>query len=415
MIPRPVQDPLASIAPGGRVILFAGGGTGGHIYPALAIITELQRLARSASGAVTPIACMVLCSDRAIDAEILGRAAPAMGIGYRPIPAKPFSPRPKALLRFAKSWGTAIRAVKDVIADARRRVGAAGSVELVSMGGFVAAPCVKAARLSDLPISLVNMDALPGKSNRWASRRAGRVFTSAGVVGKMATTAAQRWIRVPPIVRPEAIAPGDHAACRTMLGLDPARQTLLVTGASQGARSINRLMEMLAVGEGTRLAESGWQVIHQTGAGEEEAMRLAYKAAGIKARVEPFFESMGACWGAADLAVARAGAGLVAEAWANRVPTIFMPYPHHKDQHQRHNAIPLETINGAVIAQDLIDPTLNAKRPMGPGQQVLELIRNPARLAAMRAVLTKLGPADGAAQIAKGLLTGTVGAGPNMG
>lgn len=399
-----------SATPGGRVFLFAGGGTGGHIYPALAVIGELSRQAAGAR-----VSSAVLCSDRSIDREILERDGARMGVRFRTIAARPFSPRPTALLRFAKSWGSAIRAAKDVIAEARAAVGAAGSVELVSMGGFVAAPCVKAARLTDVPVTLVNMDAVPGKSNRWTSRRARRVFTSAGVVGKMASVAAERWVRVAPIVRPEAVAPGDAATCRAMLGLEPGRPTLLVTGASQGARSINRLMEMLAVGEGTRLAASGWQIVHQCGPGDEEGLRLAYKGSGIRARVEPFFEKMGVCWGAADLAVARAGAGLVGEAWANRVPTVFMPYPHHRDQHQRHNAVPLETINGAVICTDFVDPTLNAKRPMGPGQQVLELIRNPARLAAMRAVLSQLGPADGAAHIAKGLLTGVVGAGPNVG
>ncbi len=370
-----------------RTFLFAGGGTGGHIYPALAIAEEIR--ARD-----NTFRTIVLCSERPLDTQIL-RAEEAI---YRVIPAKPPSVRPKALLGFATSWGASIRAARSAISQCRS---GGNECEMIAMGGFVAAPCAQAAHVSDVPLTLVNMDAVPGKANRWIARRADRVLTTVPVVGKYEEKARERWTLTGPIVRAKARPPGDAAHCRTLLGLDPQRPTLLVTGASQGARSINRLAVRLAQG----LAElKSWQIIHQTGQGDDEAIRAAYEQAGVKALVRPYFDAMGQCWGAADLALARAGAGSVAEAQASRTPTIFMPYPYHRDQHQRFNARPLEVAGGAIITTDHIDESLNTSADGSAGDHVLKLVRDPARLAAMRHALEKLGPSDGAAQIADILL-----------
>jgi UDP-N-acetylglucosamine--N-acetylmuramyl-(pentapeptide) pyrophosphoryl-undecaprenol N-acetylglucosamine transferase len=107
---------------------------------------------------------------------------------------------------------------------------------------------------------------------------------------------------------------------------------------------------------------------------------------------------MAEVWGAADVAVSRAGAGSVAEAWANAVPTLFLPYPYHKDQHQRFNAGPLEEAGAAVIADDLIEAGANAA---GAGQILVQLLTDESRVGALRAGLRELGPADGARRIAE--------------
>ena len=99
--------------------------------------------------------------------------------------------------------------------------------------------------------------------------------------------------------------------------------------------------------------------------------------------------------------VSRAGAGSVAEAWANHIPTLFLPYPFHKDQHQKHNAAPLVEAGGALLAEDLIDETRNAE---GAGKLITDLLADYARRAAMQSALRRLGPADGAARIAALLL-----------
>lgn len=366
------------------VFVFAGGGTGGHLFPGLAIAEELVKRRPEAR-------CVFLCSDRAIDTQILSVAklggAP---VEFTALPAKPVAIRPRALMKFLASWGPSVRATRAVIRAA------SGPARLVSMGGFVAAPAVQGARAERVPVTLVNLDAVPGKANRWIANRAQAVFTA---VTPARTFGRHPWVEVPPIVRAAGLATQPAADCRRELGLDPARPTLLVTGASQGAGSINQMMIALVQEDPSRIA--AWQVIHQTGRDGVEQVRAAYASASIPALVEPFFTKMGLAWGAADLAVSRAGAGSVAEAWANCVPTIFMPYPYHKDEHQRFNAVPLERAGGAAIATDRIDPAANLREA---GKTLEARLADPASRTAMRAALERLGPVDGAARIAQALL-----------
>ncbi len=360
-----------------RVFLFAGGGTGGHIFPALAIA---ERLAAIGGGRA-----VFLCSDRPLDGEILRREK----VEFRVTPAKPLALSVRGLARFARSWGGAVRAARAAIREACK---GGARPELVAMGGFVAAPAVRAARAERCPVILVNLDAVPGKANRWIARRAARVYTSAPVEGR-------GWTPVPPIVRSAARAGRGAPECREAVGLSRDRPTLLVTGGSQGARSINELIARLLRGQ--RAAFEGWQAVHQCGAGEEAPVRAAYEHAGVPAIVRPFIEDMASAWGAADLAVSRAGAGSVAEAWANAVPTLFLPYPWHRDEHQRANAAPLESAGAAVIAKDLIDPARNAPEA---GRALTALLADAQRRSAMRAAYARLGPADGADRIARALL-----------
>jgi UDP-N-acetylglucosamine--N-acetylmuramyl-(pentapeptide) pyrophosphoryl-undecaprenol N-acetylglucosamine transferase len=376
-----------SAAGGTASFVFAGGGTGGHIFPGLAIAEQLSELTNGRAR------CIFVCSSRPLDARILQNESAE----YRIVPAQPFGVRPRAMLRFARSWGPSLRAGRRIIRDERERT---GHVEVVAMGGFVAAPIARAALVERARVTLVNMDAVPGKANRWVAKMASSVLTSAPVPGRI----GRDWRQIPPIVRRVALAGMAPAECRAALGLEPGRQTLLVTGASQGARSMNRLMIRL-VQDRSELLRT-WQVIHQTGAGEDDAVREAYASAGVPALVRPFFDRMGLAWGAADLAVSRAGAGSVAEAWANQIPTIFLPYPYHRDQHQRYNAGPLEQAGGAIVATDLIDERANAQTNGGPGEWIAKLVHDASQRDRMRAALRALGPADGATQIARALLSG---------
>jgi UDP-N-acetylglucosamine--N-acetylmuramyl-(pentapeptide) pyrophosphoryl-undecaprenol N-acetylglucosamine transferase len=358
--------------------LFAGGGTGGHLYPGLAIAEHFASVAGSDADA------HFICSTRPLDAEILKAETAA----FTPIDAAPFGMSPGRLLKFLPAWGKSVKQASAIIRDASGR----GSVHLVAMGGFVAAPAVQAARKLNVPVTLVNLDATPGLANNWIAKRAQRVLTALPVPGK-------HWTVAGPIVRREALPPADAPTCRRQLGLDPLKPTLLVTGASQGASSINQAMVKLVTDRPAHLA--GWQVLHQTGNRDTDEVRKAYDRADIPAVVEPFVRQMGVWWGAADAAISRSGAGSVAEVWASRVPTIFMPYPYHKDQHQKANAMPLVEAGGAILLEDRIDAGANAA-PLAT--TLVGFIRNPSRLLAMRASFEKLGPADGAARVAAALM-----------
>ncbi len=366
-------------------ILFAGGGTGGHLFPGLAIAECVMEECPDAR-------IRFLCSERPGDAEMLrAERLNNKPVEFVQIPAQPFSLRPKAIMKFLGHWGKSVRAGRAEIAAAR----ASGNrVIVVAMGGFVAAPVVQAARVERCPVVMVNLDATPGRANGWIARHAVKVLTAAAVEGRS-------WEVIPPIVRRAAHAPGSPAECRRRLGLDPERPTLFVTGASLGARSINQFLMAFVEAHAQVLRDGGWQVIHQTGKSDTEELSAVYNSARIAACVQPFFREMGLAWGAADMAVSRAGAGSVAEAWCNRVPTVFLPYPFHSDQHQKRNAQPLVAAGAAVMATDQVDPGANMR---SAAPVVLALLQDRDRRNALCGALRALGPTDGARRAARVVL-----------
>ena len=360
-----------------RAVLFVGGGTGGHLYPALAIIDELRALDPGARAAIA-------CSTRPIDADILRPTA----VDFTPIPASPPIPRPAPLIRFLRAWRPSVRALRAMI----RALGAeADDVTVVAMGGFVSAPSAAAARREGAPLVLVNLDAVPGRANRFLARRAERVFTAAPVPDRA------DWIPIPPIVRRAMLDPIEPRDARRALGLDPETRTLLVTGGSQGARTINELLAALTRADPDAL--KGWQVLHQSGA-DGAGLERAYQRAGVPAIVTAYIDDMRAALGAADLAVGRCGAGAVAECWATRTPALFLPYPYHKDDHQRANARVLERAGAAIVRTDHADADANLA---GAGAALGALLRDPERIASMRRANESLAHADGAARLARAL------------
>jgi UDP-N-acetylglucosamine--N-acetylmuramyl-(pentapeptide) pyrophosphoryl-undecaprenol N-acetylglucosamine transferase len=247
-----------------RTVAFAGGGSGGHLSPGLAIA---ERMVEIVPG-VRPV---FLCSTRAIDAQMLGDA----GVAFRPIPAEGFAASPRGVLRFVRGY------VKGVL-QARRVLRDEGVEHVVSLGGFVTGPVTQAARMLRIPITLVNLDATPGRANRVVARRAQRVVSACQTPGL--PKFAEAIVGMP--LRRSAVAQAGRAACRGELGLDPVRPTLLVTGASQGASSLNAFMVAFALAHRDLLKD--WQVLHLAGPrGTPSAAELdaAYARAGVKALV----------------------------------------------------------------------------------------------------------------------------------
>ena len=376
----------------GRSVLLVGGGSGGHIYPNLAVVERLRETAAAGGMAVEP---HLVVSDRGLDADI----ARGSGVGWTAVPASPLARGPRGLWRFVRDHRRGAAAVGRLLEQT-------GAGAVVCTGGFVSGPAVAAAARAGVPVALVSLDAVPGKANRWAARRAAKVFAAFAPPLPGAGLRGAEVVGYP--LRRAAV--GDRSAggvrrAREHFGLDPARETLLVFAGSQGARTINRAMTVLAGGgggggPGGGGAMAGWQVLHVAGseAGAAEALRSKYGAAGVAARVVAFCDRMDLAWAAADLGVTRAGAGTVAEAWANAVPCLMLPYPFHRDRHQRHNAAPLAAAGGAVVLEDLVDPAANAtalRKHLAP------LLRDGGKRAVMREALEAARPGDGAGAVAR--------------
>lgn len=363
-----------------HAIVFAGGGTGGHIFPSLAIAERVRAL----RGDDAP-RCVFLVSQRAVDARILTDHAER----FEALPARPFGVRPRALASFLWNWGESVRRTRSQL----RLLRAEGEVRMVCTGGFVCAPAARAAIAERVPYVLVNLDAVPGRANTLIARHAAASFTIEG--GRT----PHGWTPIAPIVRAEAMSSLEPADARRALGLDPALPTLLIVGGSQGARTLNGALRAL-LGAAPELF-AGWQALHLSGDGPVEELQQAYRGAGAPARVEPFLREMGLAWRSATLAISRCGAGAVAEAWATQTPCVFLPFPFHRDDHQRANARALERVGGAIVITDHVDAAANAQaiRPT-----LERLLREPSEPARMRAALAALGPADGADRVARALL-----------
>jgi UDP-N-acetylglucosamine--N-acetylmuramyl-(pentapeptide) pyrophosphoryl-undecaprenol N-acetylglucosamine transferase len=364
-------------------VVFAGGGTGGHIYPNVAIAQRLTETAETHGEA--PVAHF-LVSNRPGDAATMDKlGVPWRPSGVRPLPAMR---KPWQAIGFYVAWRRAI-------AEATAWFREIQPVAIVATGGFVSGPALVAAQALGIERAMVNLDAIPGKANVHLQRRCTKVFSAyaTSVLG------GAEVVGFP--LRRVSLGDGDKGEARRRLGLDPDKPVLFVTGATHGAESIIRAM-MAITGVPARVAAlASWQIFHQCGGYDAAALQGHYDRAGVTAKVVAYCDRMGDAWHAADLAISRAGAGSVAEAWANATPTIFLPNPYHADGHQRANAAPLVATDGALVLDDLIEPERNVA-PLGDA--IASLVRDDARRARMNQRLVATRPPDGASAVATWIL-----------
>jgi len=361
----------------GRRIFLAGGGTGGHLYPGLALAEAIQNLRADSAIAFS-------CTRRDIDRKILS------GCGY---PAMPTAARP---FRSGAPWTWAEFAASFVWADfqARRRFREFCPDVVVGLGGFGSYAPVRAGLKYGAATAILNPDIVPGRANRRLARRVDRVFCqfeeTASALGPQA-----RLTGCP--VRPSLLGQS-RAEGQAAFGLDPERRTLLVTGASLGARTVNRAVVAWLKARGL---PEGWQVLHLTGHGEYEEVSAVYRTLSAAAVVQPYVERMGLAYAAADLVVARAGASTIAELLAVGVPSILVPYPFHRDQHQMRQARAVESLGAAVVVEDRGDEA-DGWRELG---EVLEaLATDGSRLGRMSERARAIGRPRAAEEIALEIL-----------
>ena len=355
-------------------MIMTGGGTGGHLYPALAV-AEAVRALRPATDVL-----FVGTPDR-----LEARVVPAAGWRFAAIPAEGLSPRPLQATRALGKLGAAVARAGALMRRERPRV-------VLGTGGYVSAPALLAARLAGVPVVLQEQNVVPGKVNRWIARWADAVAVS--FPGGDAYYPPRELLLLGNPIRREALGI-DRAAARAALELPAEGPVLLVTGGSQGARRINEAIAALAP---RILAETPWAILHVAGPAthDETAARLA-DVLGPRYRLHAYLERMPEAIVASDLVINRAGATTLAELTAAGKPMVLVPYPG-AGGHQRLNA---EAAVAAGAALELADA---ACTPEGLGAVLLPLLADPARLAAMAAASRGLGRPDAAERLARLLL-----------
>jgi UDP-N-acetylglucosamine--N-acetylmuramyl-(pentapeptide) pyrophosphoryl-undecaprenol N-acetylglucosamine transferase len=317
-----------------RCFFFAGGGTGGHIYPAVAVAEQIVKIQPTAK-------IHFFCSTRSIDEQILGQT----GFEYTPLPAKGFSVRPGKLISFCISFLASYKIAKELIAKSKNAV-------VIGVGGFVSGPVCLAAHKRKVPIGLLNVDILPGRANKIIARWADEIFVQFQETSQYFADRSAKVNVVGCPLRSGFANPQPNQAIE-QLGLDKEKKILLITGASSGSENINTAVCSLLRKLDT--FANNWQIVHLTGRRNLEKVKSKYSDAKIDYMVLGYFDDMPDLLAAADLVIGRSGAVSVAEFAAAGTPSICMPYPYHRDRHQYLNAGKLVEAGAAVIVDDIPD------------------------------------------------------------
>lgn len=365
-----------------RALLFAGGGTGGHVFPMIAVADAVHSLAPG-------LELVFVGAERGLENKLVPER------GYR---LELLSVAPMRGGGVAQAVRGAARAARAVL-EARTLVRRVAPVAVFSVGGYAAGPVAIAARTLGIPLALMEPNSAIGLANRLVAPLVQRAYT--------AFEESDRHFRAGVVLRTGVpIRGGFHPVPYAWTG----ELRVLVLGGSQGAESLN-----VAVPRALARARTNVTVVHQCGAGKDAAVRALYEELGAqkRARIVPFIDDMQAELSRADLVIGRAGAGAVAEICVVGRPSILVPYPFAGD-HQRHNADSLVRAGAAVC---ILAPDATVERIAA---ELERLTTDTSLLPAMAAAARSLGRPDAALAIAQDLLrlagaTGTGAGGSDSG
>ncbi len=353
-------------------VAIACGGTGGHLFPGLAVAEQLIARGCTVTALISPkdVDQQAVKSVRGV--EVVTLPAVALQTGSR--------------MAFFGGFVKSFRAARTLFKTRRPDA-------VLAMGGFTSAPPVLAAKAMGVKTFLHESNTIPGKANRWLARFVHQAFV--GFSEAEGRIAAREAIITGTPVRVEFQC-REVAVCRIALGLDAARPVVLVTGGSQGARGVNDLI----IGALPMLARHAlqWQWLHLAGANDVEKVKQAYAKHELKAVVHPFLSQMDLALGAATACVSRAGASSLAEIAAMRLPTLLVPLPTSADNHQWHNARAFEETGAARLLQQS-DAT-----PEKVSRLLRELVEGAHEREEMRSALSKWHEPKAAAKIAEAIL-----------
>jgi UDP-N-acetylglucosamine--N-acetylmuramyl-(pentapeptide) pyrophosphoryl-undecaprenol N-acetylglucosamine transferase len=353
-------------------VAIACGGTGGHLFPGLAVGEELK---------LQGCAVSLLISPKEVDQQAV-KSASGFKIGTLPAVGLSRGGGLAFARGFYQSFCAARTLFKTEWPDA-----------VLAMGGFTSAPPVLAGRFSGSAVFLHESNTIPGRANRWLSWLVNQSFVGFGEATPRLHSRSTKMTGTP--VRGQ-FKPADADACRAQLGMDPSRPVLLVTGGSQGASGLNDAVIAALPLLARRMPEL--QLFHLAGPKDADRIREAARAAGIAAQVHPFFEQMHLALGAATVAISRAGASSLAELASMRVPAILVPYPAATDNHQHHNALAFEKTGAACLLEQ------HRATPESLASKIAELAGQHGSAENMRAALDKWHAPRAAEEIAENMM-----------
>jgi UDP-N-acetylglucosamine--N-acetylmuramyl-(pentapeptide) pyrophosphoryl-undecaprenol N-acetylglucosamine transferase len=352
-------------------VLMVGGGTGGHIFPALVVAEELRARWAGGEAGKPSYEIQFLGTGRGLEARLI----PAAGFPLRTVSA--------AGLKGIGGW----RRVRNLLVLPRSAIETGVALGrfrpdvVVGLGGYVAGPAMLEAALAGIPTLLIEPNAIPGFTNR--------------VLGPMVRLAVVGFAETAGHYGVKAVVTG-HAVRREFYAVPPREHvppfTVLILGGSQGSAAINdcvvrSLPLFLKWDEPPRF-------LHQTGEREYNGVRQAYQESGVPAEVVTFIEDVSGAFARADLVISRAGANTVAELAAAGRAAVLIPFPGAADQHQLGNARALERAGGARIIEQR---ELTPERLVG---EVRDLLGATSRLKEMESAARGLARPDAAARIA---------------
>jgi UDP-N-acetylglucosamine--N-acetylmuramyl-(pentapeptide) pyrophosphoryl-undecaprenol N-acetylglucosamine transferase len=352
-------------------VAIACGGTGGHLFPGLAVAGELKK--RGCEVAL-------LISPKDVDQQAVKSA---QGFEIFTLPAVGLQNR--NYFSFAKSFWNSYRASRKIFNQRQPDA-------VLAMGGFTSAPPILAGNAFSAKTFLHESNTIPGKANRFLARFVGEAFV--GFPETAARMKARKISVTGTPVRPQ-FQPRDAAECRTALGLDPNRPTILVVGGSQGASGLNEMISSALL----LFAGKHWQWLHLTGTNDFEKVKTAYAAHGIKAVVKPFLAEMDLALGAATASVSRSGASSLAEIAAMRLPSLLVPFPAAADNHQFINACAFEKTGAATLLEQ------KNSTPEKVAAILSELIENSVAREQIQTALAQWHAPKAAEQIAENILS----------
>jgi UDP-N-acetylglucosamine--N-acetylmuramyl-(pentapeptide) pyrophosphoryl-undecaprenol N-acetylglucosamine transferase len=309
-------------------IILAGGGTGGHLFPGIAIAEEITRRKSNAS-------IMFVVAGRETEKQILSR--------YPFMQTVIASPRSGAS---AAGKALMLPTLGLAILKARRLLRKFDPHVVIGLGGYASAPVVWAAG-SRRPVFLIEQNAVPGRATRMLFRKARRLFTQFDRTAELLPPWAP-CVKAGTPLRKELFC-GERPHAAEHFGLSAAKRTILVLGGSQGARGVNEIVAEIL----PRLERRGneIQILHQTGDLDFNTMRDIYARSRLSVSITRLIERMDLAYAIADVVLCRAGATTIAELTALGLPSVLVPYPYSLDNEQKENALQLANRGAAFIAE----------------------------------------------------------------